>query len=255
MKNTLKKILHSVRLAARRFVMLPDQEKSYTGQHGCLRTAAQFITWNQVPGDYFEFGVYQGESFAASYHAIQNLRRRHSRKGFLGESNAPEFQQWLAEKPRFIAFDSFEGLPDGPEVRHADYKVGAFACGEDDFRRNIAAEGVDMNDVITVKGFYDKTLHAETKQRHRISKVAVAMIDCDLYESTVPVLDFLTDLVQQGTILIFDDWFRFKGSPDQGEQRAFREWQERNPHLELIEFWREGPQAVSFLVNFRKAAS
>lgn len=231
--------------------MLPDLEKSYIGQHGCLRTAAQFVTWNQIPGDYFEFGVYQGESFAAAYHAIWTLRNRHSRRGFLGESNAPEYQRWLNARPRFFAFDSFEGLPDGTEARHVDYKIGAFACGEDDFLRNIARDGVPLSDVVIVKGFYDKSLNSETKVRHSISKAAVVMIDCDLYESTVPVLDFLTDLVQQGTILIFDDWFRFSGSPKEGEQRAVREWLERNPQFELIEFWREGPQAVSFLVNFK----
>ena len=77
------------------------------------------------------------------------------------------------------------------------------------------------------------------------------MIDCDLYESTVPVLEFLTDLVGQGTILIFHDWFRFRASPNCGEQRACREWLERNPHLELVEFWREGPQTVSFVVNLK----
>jgi len=251
MKQLLGRILHPVRLAARRFVMVPPMEKSYVGEHGCIRTAAQFVTWNQVPGDYFEFGVYRGDSFAAAYHCICNLRQRHADRGFLGESNSPEFHRWLKDRPRFVAFDSFEGLPAGPGKRHVDYKVGAFACGEEEFRRNIAQQGVNANDVVTVKGFYDKTLNEETKKRHNLSKVAIAMIDCDLYESTVPVLDFLTGLVQQGTILIFDDWFRFRGSPEQGEQRAFREWQKRNPHLELIEYWREGPQAVSFLINFR----
>ena len=247
----LHRLLTPVRLAARRFVMLPPVEKSYVGEHGCIRTAAQFVTWNQIPGDYCEFGVYQGDTFAVAYHTLCGLRRRHSHQGFLGESNAPEYRQWLEDRPRFIAFDSFEGLPAGTGERQVDYKVGAFACGEDDFRRNISRQNVDLNDVITVKGFYDQSLNAGTKQRHKISKVSVALIDCDLYESTVPVLDFLIDLVQQGTILIFDDWFRFKGNPNCGEQRAFREWQKRNPHLELIEYWREGPQAVSFLVNFR----
>jgi O-methyltransferase len=247
----LNTLLNPLRLAARRFVMLPPVEKAYTGPHGCLRTAAQFVTWNQIPGDYCEFGVSTGDSFAAAYHAISGLRRKHGSYGLLAESNSPEFRRWLDEKPRFIAFDSFEGLPPGTGERHADYTVGAFACGEDDFRRNIAQQNVDLSEVITVKGFYDQTLNEETKKRHQISKVAIAMVDCDLYESTVPVLDFLTEVVQQGTIIIFDDWFRFRGSPKQGEQRAFREWEKKNPHLELIEYWREGPQAVSFLVNFR----
>lgn len=250
--SVLNRLLMPVRLAARRFVMVPPPDKYYSGEHGCIRTAAQFATWNQVPGDYCEFGVYQGDTFAVAYHTILGLRARHSKRGFLGESESPKFKAWLEEKPRFIAFDSFEGLPETPGERPVDYKVGAFACNEDNFRRNVARQGVDMNDVITVKGFYDKTLNAETKRKHKISKVAIALIDCDLYESTVPVLDFLTDVVQQGTILIFDDWFRFGGDPNQGEQRAFREWRERNPQLDLIEYWREGPQAVSFLVNLRK---
>ena len=31
----------------------------------------------------------------------------------------------------------------------------------------------------------------------------------DLYNSTKLVLEFITDLVQDGTILIFDDWFAY----------------------------------------------
>ncbi len=107
--------------------------------------------------------------------------------------------------------------------------------------------------MVTVPGFYEQSLTAETKRRLGLTRAALVMIDCDLYESTVPVLAFLTDLVGQGSILIFHDWFRFKGSPDCGEQRACREWLARNPHIELIEYWREGPQAVSFLVNLRSA--
>jgi hypothetical protein len=49
-----------------------------------------------------------------------------------------------------------------------------------------------------------------------------------------------------GTIIIVQDWFRFKGDPRRGKQRACAEWLARNPQFELIEYWREGPQAVSF---------
>lgn len=239
----LRRMLRPVRLAARRFVMLSD-EPTYTGEHGCLRTAASFAAWNQIEGDYLEFGVYRGESFAAAYRAIHDQRRRQS--AFAG--NSSEHQE---KQPRFFAFDSFSGLPQGPGARHADYAPGAYACSQEEFTRNIAGNGVDLKDVVIVPGFYDKTLNSQTKQQHGLRRAAVVMIDCDLYESTVPVLEFLTDLVGQGTILIFHDWFRFRGSPKCGEQRACREWQEQYPHLELVEYWREGPQAVSFLINLR----
>lgn len=245
-RSVISRRMRHFRLAARRFVMLPEHE-TYTGEHGCLHAAASFVAWNQIHGDYLEFGVYQGDSFATAYRAIHDKGGR--RSSFLNPS--PGHQQGLKECPRFFAFDSFSGLPEGPAARHADYAPGAYACTQNEFTQNIVKLGVSPSDVVVVPGFYDKTLTSQTKEQHRLRQAAIIMIDCDLYESTVPVLEFVTDLVGQGTILIFHDWFRFQGSPMCGEQRACREWLERNPHLELVEFWREGPQALSFLVNLR----
>jgi len=242
----VRRMLRPVQLAARRFLMLPA-EGNLTGTHGCVYTAASFVAWNQVEGDYLEFGVYQGDSFAEAYRSIGYQRQQQARFG----NGSTEHQQWTKTRPRFFAFDSFEGLPSGPGARQADYEPGAYSCSQDKFKKNIAELGVNLDDVVVVPGFYDQTLNAETKQRYGLRRVAMVMIDCDLYESTVPVLEFLTDLVGQGTILIFHDWFRFQGNPKCGEQRACREWLERNPQLELVEYWREGPQAVSFLVNMR----
>ena len=38
--------------------------------------------------------------------------------------------------------------------------------------------------------------------------------------STVPVLRFLSDVLVDGALLIFDDWYCFRASPEQGEQNA-----------------------------------
>ena len=231
----VRKALRPLRILAGRFAI--QDGSNLTGKHGCLHAAASFVTWNQIEGDYLEFGVYQGASMAAAYRALARNHRLHPSSS--------------SDSPRFFAFDSFAGLPPGPGQRHVDYFPGAYSCSEAGFKANLAKEGVDLSRVISVPGYYDHTLNQETKRQHGLRKAALVMIDCDLYESTVPVLEFLTDLVGQGTILIFHDWFRFKGRPDCGEQRACREWLGRNPRLELIEYWREGPQAVSFLVNLK----
>jgi O-methyltransferase len=242
------RLLRPLRARAARFAF--GDPSCLTGPHGCLRTGASFVAWNQIEGDYLEFGVYRGESFAAAYHALDGSRREHARSGF----DSSEYREWLVNPPRLFAFDSFLGLPEGSGERHVDYAAGAYRCTEREFRARIEGSGVDPERVVAVPGFYQQTLNQATKEKHGMRKVAMAMIDCDLYESTVPVLDFLTDLVGQGTILIFHDWFRFKGRTDCGEQRACREWLDRNPDLELIEYWREGPQAVSFLVNLKRSA-
>lgn len=245
-RGIISRMLRPFQLTARRFLILPE-DKGYTGEHSCLHNAAAFVAWNQIEGDYLEFGVYQGDSFAAAYRAIHKERAR--RSSFL--DNSPSHARGLQTRLRCFAFDSFSGLPEGPGPRHADYTPGAYACTQSKFTRNIVKLGVDLKDVVVVPGFYDKTLNRHTKEQHELRRAAIVMIDCDLFESTVPVLEFVTDLVDQGTILIFHDWFRFSGSPKCGEQRACREWLDRNPHLELVEFWREGPQSLSFLVNLR----
>lgn len=206
------------------------------------------MAWNQVAGDYLEFGVWHGHSFATAYTHMMKERDNHMRLGYSGA----DYDDWKRARPRFFAFDSFAGLPDLPGAeRMVDYAPGAYECSREDFERNVVRQGVLERDMVVVEGLFSDTCTSETKKRHSLSRVSMAMIDCDLYESTVPVLDFLTDLVQQGTILVFDDWFRFKGHRGSGEQRACQEWLARNPHIELVEFWRQGPQAVSFLVNLR----
>ena len=245
LKKLINNPLNWVRSVLLRFLRLPPH---YVGSFGCIRTAASHIAFNQIEGDYLEFGVWKGASFSTAYHEIGKQRQIQNQFGY----DSAEFNQWKVNKPRFFAFDSFEGLPaDGVENRMVDYGAGAYYCAEDNFVTNLKFAGVNMADVTRVKGFYDQTCNAETKLKYDIKAAAIVMIDCDLYASTVPVLDFLTDIIQQGTIIIFDDWFRFKGNPNEGEQRACGEWLERNPQLELIEFWKQGPQAVAFLVNFK----
>jgi O-methyltransferase len=248
MKEAIKRLLLPLRRMVGRFGV---DDNNYTGTDGCIHTGASFIAWNQVDGDYLEFGVFQGASFSSAYRAIERSRRVVERS----VPKTPEFKAWLAAEPRYIAFDSFEGLPPGEAARQADYEPGAYACSEAEFRANVERAGVDMKRVITVPGMYDKSLTPAAKTRHQVRRAAMVFIDCDLYESTVPVLDFITDLVGQGTLIVFHDWFRFKGSPDHGEQRACREWLQRNPQFELLEYWREGPQAMSFLVNIKSSGS
>src|SRR5262249_18311989 len=126
---------------------------------------------------------------------------------------------------------------------------GSYACAEDNFKANIRADGVDLSKVTTVPGYYDQSLTPELKRRLNLKRASIVHVDCDLYDSTTCVLNFVTDLVAQGTILVFDDWFCYQGRPDRGEQKACKDWLARNPHIELIEYWREPPQPMSFIVN------
>lgn len=137
---------------------------------------------------------------------------------------------------RFFAFDSFEGLPEGSEKESGQFQKGEYSASLERFNANLQQAGVDSKDVQAVKGWFKDTLTPETKKKLGLKAAAVIWIDSDLYKSAVPVLDFITDLVVDGTILVFDDWFFFKGNPNKGEQRAFREWLAKNPQSRFPNF-------------------
>ncbi|MGH2940688.1 MAG: TylF/MycF/NovP-related O-methyltransferase [Solirubrobacterales bacterium] len=181
-----------------------------------LTLAWNFVRSEKVEGDYAEFGTYTGRTFVESWRIA----------AVLGE----------AGRRRLFAFDSFEGLPQMEGIDDTGrWDAGDFGVGRRDFEARLRRARIPRDHVHIVEGFYDKSL-AEP-ERIPLGKVSIAWVDCDLYASTVPVLEFLTPRLAQGSILLFDDWFCFKGDPERGEQRACREWLERNPELSLIN-WR-----------------
>lgn len=169
----------------------------------------------QLPGDYLEFGVYQGSSMVLAAHSAA---------------------KYGLNSMRFFAFDSFQGLP---EAEGKVFNSGQFACSEQTFTRMVAKAGVPIDKLVKVKGWYSDSLTNDVKVRTRLKQVAVVHIDCDLYSSTRDVLAFIQDLVQVGTIVIFDDWsiFRDEQHPEEfGEPKAFNEWTLRGCFEDFYEF-------------------
>lgn len=120
-----------------------------------------------------------------------------------------------------------------------------------EFHATLAAAGVPRDRVATVKGYFADTLNSTTRLELGIERVAVAHIDSDLCESARLALEFITPALQNGTVIVFDEWFAYRGYPDQGEQRAFREWQAANPDWVVTEYLCANVLAKSFVVNHR----
>jgi len=179
-------------------------------------------------GDYLEFGSSAGSSFI---HAYQQAAPR---------------MPWM----RFWACDSFQGLP-RPEGIDLDGEAreGMFACDEQTFISNLRAADVDLNRVVCVPGWYRDTLTDDLKRSKQLRIASIVYIDCDLYQSAVQALDFVSDLVETGTVRIFDEWFTSKGDPERGEPRACAEWLQRNPAIALQDWHFFGAYGKSFIVT------
>lgn len=201
-----------------------------------LDKAWRFVAHSKIEGDYLEFGVWKGRSFAKAYNLWWHL---FGRKGFLKDMH-------------FYAFDSFEGLPEitsSEDRQSGEFKKGDYFCSQEDFRNLVTTRGVDMRRVTMIPGWFDQVLNQKTKESLSLKKAAIIWIDCDLYESTVPVLDFITDHIQDGTVVIFDDWFAFRGNPNLGEQKAFREWLQRHPQITATEWQRVNWKSIAFIMH------
>jgi len=203
----------------------------YKNRWDVVDKLADYLVGTQIPGDYLEFGVFMGKTFSYAHQIM-----------------APLFPDM-----RFVALDSFEGLPapkgiDAQDNYASGFYAGQFACDIKQFETNLRSNGVDMKRVLMVEGWFDQTLAPHDPRSASIAKVAAAWIDCDLYESTVPVLNFLTTRLSVGSVLLFDDWRCFRNLADFGQQRACGEWLERNPQIKLNPFVDFGFHGQAFTV-------
>ncbi len=168
-------------------------------------------------GDYYEFGLFRGFTL---WHAQQAADRAE------------------IATMRFFGFDSFQGLPkiEGNDRKAGIFISGDYRCTKDWVEKALTKHGFDWSRGALIEGFFDDSLTPALKAEHSMARAALVMVDCDLYQSTVPVLSFLADLLQDGTILLFDDWYCFGEDEGQGEPRAFREFLQDHPEWNAERF-------------------
>lgn len=155
-----------------------------------LEVGIETVTGNQLPGNYVEFGVYKGASFSHAYHHFK------------------KFDTSSASQRKFVAVDSFEGLPDEfDDSKPEQYFKGAYAASLNTFLTNSKRRGVPQDAIVVRKGFYSEIEDLELDK-----DIALAYIDCDLRESAEHALRLCSPYLQKGTVIVFDDFFRYDGA-------------------------------------------
>ena len=202
--------------------------------------AVDFVNFEAVEGDILEFGVFGGVSLAL-------LAQAHSfdPKGM---------------RRRIVGYDSFEGLPLSEET-HARWKDGD--CSSVHAWHPVLKAGDRITKDVTLDlfrhsgreapeleiGLFQETLPKTIPTKYQFA--ALVHVDCDLYESAKVVLDGVAPILQEGTVLLFDEWFSYKGNPGKGEARAFFEFLEAHPEWGAQHYQPYGPYSNSFIL-YRK---
>ena len=164
----------------------------------------------EAEGDYLEFGVYTGSSFCHSIRCTKKSIKLNSK----------------LVKARFFGFDSFEGFGElSKDDEHPFYVNENFKTSFDVVNRRVAkvAKGLEYK---LIKGFFNDTL----KDGHEalgIAKTRILFIDSDTYSSSIEALLFCIPTIQEGTIIVLDDYFSYKGSEKYGVAKAYNEFLEK----------------------------
>jgi tetratricopeptide (TPR) repeat protein len=208
--------------------------------------ALEYVAVAGITGEVLEFGVLGG---------------------FTARLIAETMRDLLIVKQLHL-FDSFEGLPEytSPVDAHS-YDVEGRKLWADRMRFSDAfvaelGDPIDQHifsrlcDVLSperlfvYRGYFAQTLH-----KPPAVKAALLHVDCDLYQSTQEVLTRLyeADVLQDGSVVLFDDYNCFKASPYFGERRAFREFLEGQTKFEATPFFTYGFNGAAFFLHERQA--
>ena len=237
---------------------LRENETIYLNDSPIIKNIAKFVVNECVVGDYYEFGVYRGQTLVSFYKTIQSVAsRRLKNESLIGVDEASNAKrQEIANNMFFHAFDSFQGLPElsVEDELSDDFKKGQFLSSAE-VVRNLAIKHSMSPELIKFHpGWFDKTCNNQYAKDHSLKKASIIWLDCDLYSSAIDALNIFSAIIQDGTIIVVDDWFNFKGHPERGVQRAFNEWRyskQISDRFIVHEYNKDSWSRVAFIVSIK----
>jgi O-methyltransferase len=147
------------------------------------------VNTHGIPGDLLETGVWKGGACIFMALCLRDIGNPYNR--------------------RVIGCDSFAGLPppnatDFPaDAGDLHYTHNCLAIPQDVVQSNVLSLGLSETAITWVKGWFKDTLQ---ELRSKGISLAVLRLDGDMYESTIQALTSLEPTVQDGGIVVIDDY-------------------------------------------------
>lgn len=200
-------------------------------KYHALKKVFWLSTIEDIEGDYLEFGVFTGSSFCHAIRCCRKLAKLHPHIAAV----------------KFYGFDSFTGFGAVQEEdRHPIYNDGNFDVNLPQVERRVrrAAKGFAFR---LIPGFFSESLQ-HGPRKYGIEKARIIFIDTDMFGSASQALAFCRQTIQQGTFLMLDDYFAYRGREDRGVRRAFAEFAAAN-RIKVRQVFAYGMGGVVFVVS------
>tara|TARA_B100001939_G_C16832606_1_gene569375 strand:+ start:92 stop:733 length:642 start_codon:yes stop_codon:yes gene_type:complete len=135
------------------------------------------INLDSVKGDYIEFGIFKGKSLYHSIKVAQKLK--------------------LYNDITFWGLDSFQGFP----VENHDFYISEnFKTS----KKTVENFFLKYKNIKIIEGFFNQSL--STEQLQNIQNISFAFVDCDIYESSEEVFQYLNKRISKGGFIMIDDF-------------------------------------------------
>lgn len=173
---------------------------------------------SEISGDYVEFGSWGGQTLRDAYDVTRLVgpqRRLWAFDTFLGER--PPATSEIDSRPEMERYRN-----KGPSGVAAFYEI-------------LEQKGVPKEAFTAVEGYFDDTLPPLGPDQPP-NDIALAYVDCNLYSSTITVLDFLAPRLKHGMIVAFDDYWVYKPDYVSGERLALHQFLEAHPEWNFVPY-------------------
>lgn len=178
------------------------------GKYHTLKKVHYLSAIEDVEGDYLEFGVFTGSSFCHSIRCCKKLAKLNPK----------------TLNTKFYGFDSFVGFGELNEGdKHPFYTDENFTTSLPMVTRRVRRAAGSNIIFKLVPGFFGDSLK-NGASRLGIEKSKIIFIDSDTYSSANEALTFCIPTIQEGTFIVLDDYYSYKGSETRGVARAFNEF-------------------------------
>ncbi len=212
--------VRSVESMLRGFLPRPDNRWEYLAQ--C--NVSDLLAWRAAfsSAAFVEQMMHTSTVCSSRQENIRQAARNAPAEGMILEFGVGEGTSlgWLQEElpeRRVVGFDSFEGLPE-------DWRSG-FPQG---FFGHVNPEDFDGRELCI--GWFEDTIPAFFAAND--DPIALLHVDCDLYSSTVTVLEACMPRMVDGGVIVFDEFFNYPAW-EQHEAKAWREYLTAHPEFQV----------------------
>ncbi len=209
-----KKQLYKIK--NRRTFVNEDYKKNFS--EISFKVAERFESYNREGvkfnvKDYFEFGVFNGDATINFWIGIM---------AYFGR---------VPDGWNIHLFDSFEGMPKKVDMRDETLRLeegDLHSKGEEFVLSRLNSVSIPESKINIIKGYYDESLTPLLRDEYlkKGIKAHFVNIDCDYYSSTIAVLRWIEPLLENGSIIYFDDIDLYYKNPNKGELKAIAEFNE-----------------------------